>query len=164
MGRVVGSEPNSIIQSIVIDLGKANGIEPGMPVVTERGLVGRITDVYNNSSRVLLINDSNSSVNTLLQNSRLRGILRGRAGQQPIMDYLPQDNKVLVGDIVVTSGESGNFPAGVPVGQVVEVEQNDVEMFQRAVVRTTVDFDTLETVLVVTNFKPLQDAIDLPDK
>jgi rod shape-determining protein MreC len=164
VGRVVGSEPNSIIQSIVIDLGKANGIEPGMPVVTERGLVGRITDVYNNSSRVLLINDSNSSVNTLMQNSRLRGILRGRAGQQPIMDYLPQDNKVLVGDIVVTSGESGNFPAGVPVGQVVEVEQNDVEMFQRAVVRTTVDFDTLETVLVVTNFKPLQDAIDLPDK
>lgn len=164
VGRVVGSEPNSIIQSIVIDLGKANGLEPGMPVVTERGLVGRITDVYNNSSRVLLINDSNSSVNTLLQNSRLRGILRGRAGQQPIMDYLPQDNKVLVGDIVVTSGESGNFPAGVPVGQVVEVEQNDVEMFQRAVVRTTVDFDTLETVLVVTNFKPLQDVIDLPDK
>lgn len=164
VGRVVGSEPNSIIQSIVIDLGKSNGIEPGMPVVTERGLVGRITDVYNNSSRVLLINDSNSSVNTLLQNSRLRGILRGRAGQQPIMDYLPQDNKVLVGDIVVTSGESGNFPAGVPVGQVVEVEQNDVEMFQRAVVRTTVDFDTLETVLVVTNFKPLQDVIDLPDK
>ena len=71
VGRVVGSEPNSIIQSIVIDLGKSNGIEPGMPVVTERGLVGRITDVYNNSSRVLLINDSNSSVNTLLQNSRL---------------------------------------------------------------------------------------------
>ena len=164
VGRVVGSEPNSIIQSIVIDLGKANGIEPGMPVVTERGLVGRVTDVYNNTSRVLLITDSNSNVNTLLQNSRLRGILHGRAGQQPIMDYLPQDNKVLVGDIVVTSGESGSFPAGVPVGQVVEVEQNDVEMFQRAVVRTTVDFDTLETVLVVTNFKPLQDAIDLPDK
>ena len=89
---------------------------------------------------------------------------RGRDGQLPIMDYLPQGNTVLVGDSVVTSGESGNFPAGVPVGQVVEAEQNDVEMFQRAVVRTTVDFDTLETVLVVTNFKPLQDAIDLPDK
>ncbi len=164
VARVIGNEPNSIIQSIAIDLGKANGIERGMPVVTERGLVGRVTEVYNNVSRVLLITDSNSNVNTLLQNSRLRGILHGRAGQQPIMDYLPQDNKVLVGDIVVTSGESGNFPAGVPVGQVVEVEQNDVEMFQRAVVRTTVDFDTLETVLVVTNFKPLQDTIDLPDQ
>ena len=155
---MVASEPSSIIQSILIDIGKANGIEPGMPVVTERGLVGRVTDVYSNASRVLLITDSSSNVNTLLQNTRLRGILRGRAGQQPIMDYLPQDNKVLVGDIVVTSGEGGNFPAGIPVGQVVEVEQNDVEMFQRAVVRTTVDFDTLETVLVVTNFVSLSDA------
>lgn len=164
VGRVVSREPNSVIQSIVIDLGKANGIEPGMPVVTERGLVGRVTDVYSNASRVLLITDSNSNVNTLLQNSRLRGILHGRAGQQPIMDYLPQDNKVLVGDIVVTSGVGGNFPAGVPVGQVVEVEQNDVEMFQRAVVRTTVDFDTLETILVVTNFTPLDQASELPDQ
>jgi cell shape-determining protein MreC len=56
------------------------------------------------------------------------------------MDYLPQDQSILVGDIVVTSGEGGNFPVGIPVGQVVEVEQNDIEMFQRAVVRTTVDF------------------------
>lgn len=152
VGRIVASEPSSIIQSILIDIGSNNGIEPGMPVVTERGLVGRVTDVYSNAARVLLIVDSSSNVNTMLQNTRLRGILRGRAGQSPIMDYLPQDQSILVGDIVVTSGEGGNFPVGIPVGQVVEVEQNDVEMFQRAVVRTTVDFNTLETVLVVTNF------------
>jgi rod shape-determining protein MreC len=152
VGRVVANEPTSIVQSILIDIGSNNGIEPGMPVVTERGLVGRVTDVYSNAARVLLIADSSSNVNTMLQNTRLRGILRGRAGQLPIMDYLPQDQQITVGDIVVTSGEGGNFPIGIPVGQVVEVEQNDVEMFQRAVVRTTVDFDTLETVLVVTNF------------
>lgn len=154
IGRIVGSEPNSAIQSIVIDLGSAHGMKSGMPVVTERGLVGRVTDVYTNASRVLLITDSNSSVNTMLQSARIRGMLRGRAGQSPIMDYLPQDQKITVGDIVVTSGEGGNFPAGIPVGQVVEVLQNDVEMFQRAAVRTTVDFDTLETVLVITNFLP----------
>lgn len=155
VGRIVGSEPNSAIQSIVIDLGSAHGMKSGMPVVTERGLVGRVTDVYTNASRVLLITDSNSSVNTMLQNARVRGILRGRAGQSPIMDYLPQDQTITVGDIVVTSGEGGNFPAGIPVGQVTDVLQNDVEMFQRGVVRTTVDFDTLETVLVITNFVPL---------
>ncbi len=154
VGRIVASEPTSIAQSILIDIGSNNGIEPGMPVVTERGLVGRVTDVYSNAARVLLIIDSSSNVNTMLQNTRLRGVLRGRAGQLPIMDYLPQDQSILVGDIVVTSGEGGNFPVGIPVGQVVEVEQNDVEMFQRAVVRTTVDFSTLETVLVVTNFVP----------
>jgi rod shape-determining protein MreC len=152
VGRIVANEPTSIVKSILIDIGSSNGIEPGMPVVTERGLVGRVTDVYRNAARVLLITDSSSNVNTMLQNTRLRGMLRGRAGQLPIMDYLPQDQPILVGDIVVTSGEGGSFPIGIPVGQVVEVEQNDVEMFQRAGVRTTVDFDTLETVLVVTNF------------
>jgi rod shape-determining protein MreC len=152
VGRIVANEPTSIVQSILIDIGSNNAIEPGMPVVTERGLVGRVTDVYRNAARVLLITDSNSNVNSMLQNTRLRGILRGRAGQLPIMDYLPQDQQIIVGDIVVTSGEGGSFPIGIPVGQVVEVEQNDVDMFQRAVVHTTVDFDTLETVLVVTNF------------
>lgn len=163
VGRIVASEPSTIIQSIMIDIGSANGIEPGMPVVTELGLVGRVTDVYKNAARVLLITDSSSNVNTMLQNTRLRGILRGRAGQSPIMDYLPQDQSILVGDIVVTSGEGGRFPVGIPVGQVVEVEQNDVEMFQRAVVRTTVDFDTLETVLVVTNFVSPSEQFGAPE-
>jgi rod shape-determining protein MreC len=152
VGRLVANEPSNIIHSILIDIGSNNGIQAGMPVVTERGLVGRVTEVYSNAARVLLITDSSSNVNAMLQNTRLRGILRGRTNQAPIMDYLPQDQSILVGDIVVTSGEGGRFPIGIPVGQVVEVAQNDVEMFQQAVVRTTVDFDTLETVLVVTNF------------
>lgn len=163
VGRVVAGEPTSIVQSILIDIGSQNGIRPGMPVVTERGLVGRVTDVFSNAARVLLITDSSSNVNTMLQNTRLRGILRGRAGQSPIMDYLPQNQPILVGDIVVTSGEGGKFPKGIPVGQVVEVEQNDVEMFQRAVVRSTVDFDTLETVLVVTNFVSPNDELAVPE-
>lgn len=162
VGRIVANEPGNIVQSVLIDIGSNNGIESGMPVVTELGLVGRVTEVYSNAARVLLITDSSSNVNTMLQNTRLRGILRGRAGQSPIMDYLPQDQPILVGDIVVTSGEGGRFPIGIPVGQVVEVEQNDVEMFQQAVVRTTVDFDTLETVLVVTNFLSPSEQLGAP--
>ena len=162
VGRIVANEPGNLVQSILIDIGSNNGIEAGMPVVTELGLVGRVTEVYSNAACVLLITDSSSNVNTMLQNTRLRGILRGRAGQSPIMDYLPQDQPILVGDIVVTSGEGGRFPIGIPVGQVVEVEQNDVEMFQQAIVRTTVDFDTLETVLVVTNFVSPSEQLGAP--
>jgi len=162
VGRIVANEPGNLVQSILIDIGSNNGIEAGMPVVTELGLVGRVTEVYSNAARVLLITDSSSNVNAMLQNTRLRGILRGRAGQSPIMDYLPQDQPILVGDIVVTSGEGGRFPIGIPVGQVVEVEQNDVEMFQQAIVRTTVDFDTLETVLVVTNFVSPSEQLGAP--
>ena len=164
VGRVVGSEPNSIIQSIVIDLGKANGIEPGMPVVTERGLVGRVTDVYNNSL-------------TSAADHRQQQQCQHSAAKLAPTRYLARPGWPTADHGLSAAGQQGsrgrhcghfrrggNFPAGVPVGQVVEVEQNDVEMFQRAVVRTTVDFDTLETILVVTNFKPLQEAIDLPDK
>lgn len=159
VGRVVSSEPGSFVQSVLIDVGSNNGIEPGMPVVTERGLVGRIVEVYSNAARVLLITDGDSSVNAMLQNTRMRGILRGRVNQPPLMSYLPPDQPVLVGDIVVTSGEGGNFPAGIPIGQVVTVQQNDVEMFQQAIVRSTVDFNSLETVLVVTNFVPALDLV-----
>ena len=133
----------------------ANGMMMGMPVINQRGLVGRITEVYQSASRVLLITDSDSSVNSVLQNARLRGVVRGRTLEDPIMDYLPPEQPVNVGDIILTSGEGGNFPNGIPVGQVVEVQRNDVEMFQRAIVRTTVDFNTLETVLVITNFDPI---------
>lgn len=163
VGRIVANEPSNIVHSILIDIGSNNGIEPGMPVVTERGLVGRVTEVYRNAARVLLITDSSSNVNAMLQNTRLRGILRGRTNQSPILDYLPQDESILVGDIVVTSGEGGRFPTGIPVGQVIEVEQNDVEMFQQAIVRTTVDFDTLETVLVVTNFVSPSEQLGAPE-
>ncbi len=163
VGRIVANEPSNIVHSILIDIGSNNGIEPGMPVVTERGLVGRVTEVYRNAARVLLITDSSSNVNAMLQNTRLRGILRGRTNQSPILDYLPQDQSILVGDIVVTSGEGGRFPTGIPVGQVIEVEQNDVEMFQQAIVRTTVDFDTLETVLVVTNFVSPSEQLGAPE-
>lgn len=164
IGRVVGREPGNLVQSILIDLGSKDGLEPGMAVVTERGLVGRISDVFAGTSRVLLITDSNSSVNSMLQNTRMRGILHGRAGLPALLDYLPPDEPVLVGDIVITSGEGGILPAGIPIGQVTEVEQNDVEMFQRAIVRTTVDFNSLETVLVVTNFMPVPDVEYLPER
>lgn len=157
VGRVLSREPGSLVEAVLIDLGERHGIRVGMPVVTERGLVGRVSEVYGNTSRVLLITDSDSMVNAMLQNSRLRGVLRGRANQPPVLDYLPPDQPVPVGDIVLTSGEAGNFPAGIPIGQVISVEHNDVEMFQRAVVRTTVDFNSLENVLVVTNFVPIPD-------
>ncbi|MCS6845080.1 MAG: rod shape-determining protein MreC [Caldilineales bacterium] len=157
VGRVVSREPGNLVEAVLIDLGERHGIRVGMPVVTERGLVGRVSEVYNTTSRVLLITDSDSMVNAMLQSSRMRGVLRGRANQPPVLDYLPPDQPVAVGDIVLTSGEAGNFPAGIPIGQVVSVEQNDVEMFQRAVVRTTVDFNSLENVLVVTNFVPIPD-------
>ena len=126
-----------------------------MPVVTERGLVGHIHKVGANWAKVLLIIDPSSSVAALVQSSRAPGLVSGRLGQDLVMDYIPQEETVSVGDVILTSGMSGNYPKSLLIGQVLEVEQRDIDPFQRAIVRPSVNFEKLETVLVITTFEPL---------
>jgi rod shape-determining protein MreC len=118
-------------------------------------LVGRIHKVGPDSSTVLLITDPSSGVQALTQRNRVVGVVTGRAGDEPVMEYIPQGAEISVGDLVITSGLGGNFPKNLVIGQVVEVRQRDYEMFQQATLRPTVNFDRLEFVLVITNFKPL---------
>jgi rod shape-determining protein MreC len=165
VARVIGQESNNFLDFIMLDLGSTHGIDVGMPVLTDQGLVGRISEVTNTTSKVLLITDASSSVNALLQSSRLNGVLRGTPGANLVMDYIPQGGLFSVGEVVLTSGLGGNFPKGIPVGQVIEIAQRDIDVFQQAVVRPTVDFGSLELVMVVTNFDPLETVPDLlPDQ
>lgn len=166
VARVIGQESNNFLNYIMLDLGQRHGIEVGMPVVTDQGLVGRISEVTDATSKVLLITDTGSSVNAILQSSRLPGILRGNPGGDLIMDFIPQGAIFSVGEVVLTSGLGGRFPKGIPIGQVIEIRQRDIEVFQQAVVRPTVDFDSLELVTVVTNFEPLEvvpELLPLPE-
>ncbi len=156
LAKVIGRDTNNFRSFLLIDLGSRHGIEPGMPVVTDQGLVGRISSVTERTSKVLLITDPTSTVNAILQSSRLTGAVSGRPGDNPIMDFIPQGAQFSVGEIVLTSGLGGNFPKGIPIGQVIEIRQRDFEIFQQAVIRPTVDFDRLELVMVVTNFDPLE--------
>ena len=153
-GRVIGRDPSNFLSYLIIDSGSQQGIEKGMPVVTERGLVGRITDVGSNWAKVMLIIDPSSSVNALIQTSRATGVVEGQVGGSLVMKYIPQGEEVNVNDIVLTSGLGGNFPKKLIIGQVTAVRQRDVEMFQQAYIRPTVDFNNLEIVLVITNFSP----------
>lgn len=154
IARVIGSGASPYANIIHIDLGRRHGIKAGMPVVADRGLVGRTLNVFPESSELLLLNDPSSSINVMTQASRAPGSLHGRAGQLPIMEFIPPDVNVAVGEIVITSGLGGAFPKGLVVGQVVEVLRNDNLAFQQAVIRPTVDFDRMELALVITNFPP----------
>jgi rod shape-determining protein MreC len=157
IARVISRGPSNYLSTIGIDLGTEHGIAAGMPVVTERGLVGRIQRVGPVSSTVLLITDPSSGVQALTQRSTSRavGIVTGRAGALPVMEFIPQDADISVGDLVISSGLGGAFPKKLIIGQVVEVQRRDYEMFQQAVIRPTVNFDRLEFVLIITNFRPL---------
>ena len=152
IARVIGEGANNLTTPIQIDLGAQHGIEQGMPVVTDRGLVGRIFHVYPRTSDIMLITDPRSKVNVMTQASRAQGIMRGRVGELPIMELIPPEIEISVGEIIITSGLGGHFPKGLVVGQVVEVIKNDNLMYQSAVIQPTVDFDRMELVLVITNF------------
>ncbi len=159
IARPLGVGTSPYVQIILIDLGSRHGLRQGMPVVTDRGLVGRVTQVFATGAEVLLLTDPASAVNVITQASRAPGVLRGRVGQLPIMDFIPLTAEVAVGEIVITSGLGGTFPKGIIAGQVVEVLRNDNQPFQQAIVQPTVDFDRLELVLVMTNFPPAGEIV-----
>jgi rod shape-determining protein MreC len=163
VGRVIGREPDNLQRYITLDVGQEEGIGRGMPVVTDRGLVGRIQQVGNGWSRVLLLIDVSSSVNALTQSTRASGSVRGQADGSLVMQRISQGDTVSVGDTVFTSGLGGNFPRQIPIGQIVKVDRKDYELYQSAVVQPTVDFDHLEAVLIITDFVPIEDTTSEED-
>ena len=132
-----------------------------MPVLTEQGLVGRISEVTNVTAKVLLITDPNSGVNAILQSSRLNGVVEGAADGTLLMDLIPQGPDFSVGEVVLTSGLGQRFPAGIPIGQVIERRQRDIDIFQQAVVQPEIDFSRLELVAIVTNFEPVENQSEV---
>lgn len=157
VGRAIGQDPNNLQRYITLDVGRASGVGRNMPVVTDRGLVGRISEVGDGWSTVLLIIDVSSSVNALAQSTRASGLVQGQADGSLIMEAIPQGDIVSVGDTVFTSGLGGNFPRQIPIGQITEVERKDSDLYQTARVHPTVDFDHLEAVLVLVDFEPIEE-------
>ena len=154
VARIIGQESTNFFDSILIDLGREHGIQVGMPVVTAEGLVGRISQVNDATSTVLLLNDPASSASALLGTSRLNGVVRGTTSGDLIMDFIPQGPTFSVGEVVLTSGLGGRFPKGIVIGTIKSIETQANAVFQKAVVDPSVDFGSLELVLVITNFDP----------
>ena len=158
VGRTIAQDPSNLQRYITLDVGRESGIERNMPVITDRGLVGRISEVGQNWSRVLLLIDPQSTVNALTQSTRASGSVQGQADGSLIMRSISPADTVSVGDTVFTSGLGGNFPRQLLIGQIIEAERKDFELYQSAIVQPTVDFDHLEAVLIITDFEPIEDV------
>lgn len=153
--QIIGRDPSPFLQYLIINRGSDDGLRRGMPVVTQQGLVGRIAAVTAGAARVQLITDAGSNVNTRLEPSRAPAVLQGDITGDLSLDLIPQSAEVNVGDLVLTSGLGGNFPANILVGQVSNVRSRDNDLYQRAAVQSTVDFSQLDIVLIITNFRPV---------
>jgi rod shape-determining protein MreC len=124
--RVVGDTSGPYIRSAIINAGSKNGIQKGQVVINDQGVVGRIIEVGIQTARILLITDLNSNIPVITQNSRERGIVSGNNSTTPTILYLPEDSKVKTGEMLLTSGDGGLFPAGLPIGTVSSKGENSV--------------------------------------
>ena len=151
---VIGRDPSPYLNSITINVGDDQGLRPGMPVITGgSALVGRVREVNPRTSKVQLLQDMNSAVNTLIQSSRANGLVKGQSDGSLVMDYIPLEEKVAAGDIVLTSGLGGDLPRSLVVGQVTDVTKRDIDLFQSAALRPEADLNRLEVVLVILSFE-----------
>lgn len=152
--RVIGRGSDKLLNIAVLDKGTNSGIEKGMAVVTPLGLIGKVYSVYDAYSEVLLLKDSNFSVAVRLQNSRREGVVSGTGSDYCLLKYVPPEESVEVGEVVITSGFDGIFPEGVPVGVVSKVKKEGIEFFQYIEVRPYQSSEKIEEVMVMKRQLP----------
>lgn len=150
--NVIAGDSSPFIRYVTINAGSRDGIAVGMPVVAGGiALIGRVGEVGFASSQVQLLNDPTSFVNVRVVESRANGTVAGTSEGQLMLQNVPQTDPLKVGDLIVTSGLGNTLPAALPIGVVERITSKDLETQQTAILRPGVDFDKLETVLVITS-------------
>ncbi|MDZ4735954.1 MAG: rod shape-determining protein MreC [Rhodospirillaceae bacterium] len=155
--HVVGNSAGVFVREVLIAAGARDGILKGQAALTGDGLAGRITEVGDRSARVLLLTDINSRIPVLLESARHRAILAGDNSNEPRLLYLPPGAEPMPGDRIVTSGDGGVFPAGLPIGVIGTVEEGVVTVLP------FVDWDRVEYLRIVNYELAGVIAADKPD-
>jgi len=156
--RVIGRGPSNWFHTLMLNVGRREGVEEGDIVEAEGGLVGQVYEVTKFTCKVLLITDRRSSVGALVQPERSRavGVCKGTGRDFCTLQYLPKEADVRVGDTVISSGFGGVFPKGIVIGRVTDVQRNDYNSSLEAKVQPHVDFDRLEEVFVLLQGEALR--------
>ena len=141
--RVIAGSGGVLSNMLIVNAGKNDGVYKGQIVIDARGVIGRVSHVSNRSSRVQLLTDINSRVPVLIENNRTRAILTGKNTNLANLIHLPQGAKIWPGDRIITSGHGGAFPSGLPIGVVVSLRDDGID------VKFFTDFSTLEYVRIV---------------
>ena len=152
--NVIGSDATGISRTLILASGSDNGLRPGMAVLANQGVVGKIIAVSPNASRVLLINDHNSALDGFDQRTRARGIVAGIVDDGLILKYADRSQDIQPGDTVVSSGLDGIFPRGLLVGTIQSVRREGPGLFLGVKIAPAVDFRELEQVLILTEPPP----------
>lgn len=134
---------------VTIDKGSSDGVKKDMTAITHRGLVGKISNVTDSFSHLLLLTDINFSSAARLQKSRVEGILSGTGFKKCKMKYIPYEEHVENGDTVITSGLDALFPKGIPIGYVSKIDKKGTGLFQDIEVLPFEDTAKTEEIVII---------------
>ena len=126
--RVVTDMSGPYLHSALVASGSAEGVKKDQAAVSDGGLVGRVVEAGEHSARILLLSDLNSRVPVIAEGTREKAILAGSNSSLPTLAYLAADSKIAVGERIVTSGDGGIFPKGLPVGVVTSIDKGVVSV------------------------------------
>jgi len=139
--------------SILVNKGKKDSVSLNSPVITEqKTLIGKIGEVHENFSKVILISNSNISFDVELANREISGLAKGKGNLNLILELLPWEEEIEEGEQVITTSLGGVFPEGILVGEVKNVKKSDINPFQTAEIKPATDFKELENLFIVTEF------------
>ena len=126
VARIIGMSHQAFDQKLLIDSGKSRDIKEGQIIAGNRGVIGRVSEVIEDKSRILLLTDSSSRIPIIASRARNRGILAGNnSGLMEIL-YLPKNHQIAVGDKIFTSSDGDTVPPGLLIGVVKKIDKNSV--------------------------------------
>jgi rod shape-determining protein MreC len=162
LAQVVMLDNTGRFNALILDRGSQHGVEVNDPVVSPDGLVGRVVLTTAVMSKVQLITDTNSTVGAVIERTRRQGVVRGN-GVGAQMFYVPNLTDVKPTDVVTTAGIDGVYPKGIPIGRVAKVEEGK-ELFKMIVVQSSIDFSSLEDVMIIHTRKIPEAVLRYPER
>lgn len=153
MGKITGRDPSNYGKYITIDLGMKNGVERNQAVVVSGGiLIGKVIEVFDNSSKVMLITSSDSSVNSIAQATRANGIVKGEYSTGARLEMINQSEELIANDSVITSGLESKMPKGLLIGKISSVKESANKVFKVADLNLFANFNQIEEIFIIKDY------------
>jgi len=149
--KVIGKDISK--DSILINKGKKEGILEGLPVITsQKVLLGKVGEVFQDFSEVKLISHKEISFDARIFDMDIYGVAKGEGSLRVLLEFIPKNQEVFEGDLVLTTVLAGVFPEGLLVGKIEEVKKSDLEPFQTAEIKPIFDLQSLDDLFIIVNF------------
>ena len=149
--------------TIRVNRGKQDGVEINQSAITPLGAVGVVFYAEKTFSDILVLTDNFSTIDAMVQRSRVRGVIVGKRGAC-IMQYLERTDDVQNGDLIITTGLDHIFPKGIPIGHVTKVQKRSHDISQQVEVEPLINPHNLEEVLIILNFPKVKNIQPLISK